>query len=167
MAQRVGEYLKQDPLKIRFTSSNPQNSQPKNIVKRALNQSVADITSTQYYSAQPNVVVYYELLEISIVELETKKALRVNWTGSNNKEEVSCRVRRFSTPLTTGDIPVLVAQDEHLQRCVRRSPQGGQAVGSRKRTCTNLRHQLERPSATRIHFIRDDWQPHRPSRAVR
>lgn len=89
MAARVGDYLKQDPLKIRFTSSNPQNSQPKSIIKRALNQSVADITGTNYYSAHPNVIVYYELLDISIVELETKKSLKVIWTGINNKEEGS------------------------------------------------------------------------------
>jgi ubiquitin carboxyl-terminal hydrolase 7 len=88
MAARVGDYLKQDPLKIRFTSSNPQNSQPKSIIKRALNQSVADITGTNYYSAHPNVIVYYELLDISIVELETKKSLKVIWTGVHNKEEV-------------------------------------------------------------------------------
>jgi len=91
MAARVGEHLKQDPLKIRFTSSNPQNSAPKTIIKRALNQSIADITGTQYYSSHPNVVVYYELLDISIVELETKKSLKVVWTGSHNKEEVSYR----------------------------------------------------------------------------
>lgn len=91
MAHRVGDFLKQDPLKIRFTSSNPQNSQPKSIIKRALNQSVADITATNYYSSHPNVIVYYELLDISIVELETKKSLKVVWTGRNNKEEVSSR----------------------------------------------------------------------------
>jgi len=89
MAHRVGDYLKHDPLKLRFTSSNPQNGSPKAIVKRALNQSVADITQTNYYSAQPNVIVYYELLDISIIELETKKSLKVIWTGRNNKEEAS------------------------------------------------------------------------------
>lgn len=89
MAHRVGDYLKHDPLKIRFTSSNPQNGSPKVIIKRALNQSVADITQTNYYSSHPNVIVYYELLDISIIELETKKSLKVVWTGRNNKEEVS------------------------------------------------------------------------------
>jgi len=48
---------------------------------------VADITSTNYYAAQPNIIVYYELLDISIIELETKKSLKVIWTGRNNKEE--------------------------------------------------------------------------------
>lgn len=89
MAHRVGDYLKHDPLKIRFTSANPQNQQPKAIIKRALNQSVADITGTGYYNSHVNVVVYYELLDISIIELETKKSLKVIWTGRTNKEEAS------------------------------------------------------------------------------
>ncbi|CAD6570825.1 MAG: hypothetical protein TREMPRED_006048 [Tremellales sp. Tagirdzhanova-0007] len=76
MAHRVGDYLKQDPLKLRFTSSNPQSGTPKSIIKRSLNQSVADITGTNYYSQHPNVIVYYELLDISIIELETKKSLK-------------------------------------------------------------------------------------------
>lgn len=89
MAHRVGDYLKHDPLKLRFTSSNPQTGQPKAIIKRALNQSVTDITQINYYSQQPSVIVFYELLDISIVELETKKSLKVIWTGRNNKEEQS------------------------------------------------------------------------------
>ena len=88
MAHRVGDYLKYDPLKLRFTSSNAQNGSPKALVKRSLNQSVADITQTNYYSQQPNVILYYELLDVSIIELETKKSLKVIWTGRNNKEEV-------------------------------------------------------------------------------
>ncbi|TXT08338.1 uncharacterized protein COLE_05262 [Cutaneotrichosporon oleaginosum] len=89
MAQRVGDFLKHDPLKLRFTSSNPTNGQPKAIVKRSLNQSVADITQTNYYSPQPNVVLYYELLDISIIELETKKSLKLYWMGRYNKEEAA------------------------------------------------------------------------------
>ena len=89
MANRVGDYLKHDPLKLRFTSSNPPNAAPKQVIKRALNQSVADITQTNYYSSHPNVIVYYEVLDISIIELETKKSLKVHWTGRYNKEEVS------------------------------------------------------------------------------
>lgn len=89
MAHRVGDYLKHDPLKLRFTSSNPQTGAPKAIIKRALNQSVADITQTNYYSQHPNVILYYELLDISIIELETKKSLKIVWTGRNNKEEAT------------------------------------------------------------------------------
>lgn len=89
MAHRVGDFLKHDPLKLRFTSSNPQSGAPKAVIKRALNQSVADITQTNYYSQHPNVIIFYEILDISIIELETKKSLKVVWTGRNNKEEVS------------------------------------------------------------------------------
>lgn len=89
MAHRVGDYLKHDPLKLRFTSSNPQTGQPKSVIKRALNQSVTDITQINYYSQQPSVIVFYELLDISIIELETKKSLKVIWTGRNNKEELT------------------------------------------------------------------------------
>jgi ubiquitin carboxyl-terminal hydrolase 7 len=101
MAHRVGDYLKQDPLKLRFTSSNPTTGAPKAIIKRALNQSVADITSTNYYAAHPNIIVYYELLDISIIELETKKSLKVIWTGQNNREEVSLGDQIRLSELTT------------------------------------------------------------------
>ncbi len=90
MAARVGDQLKQDPLKLRFTSANNNNMGPKNVIKRGLNQSVADITQTGYYGSHPNqVILYYELLDVSIVELETKKSLKITWTGRHNKEEVT------------------------------------------------------------------------------
>lgn len=90
MAHRVGDYLKHDPLKLRFTSSNGATATPKSIIKRALNQSVADITQTNYYAQHPaSIVLFYEILDVSIIELETKKSLKVVWTGRHNKEEVS------------------------------------------------------------------------------
>lgn len=88
MAHRVGEFLKYDPLKLRFTSAHNQNGAPKAIVKRSLNQNVADITQTSYYNQHAHICIYYELLDISIIELETKKSLKVVWTGRHNKEEV-------------------------------------------------------------------------------
>lgn len=117
MAHRVGDYLKHDPLKLRFTSTNPQNGQPKAIIKRALNQSVADITQTNYYSQQLNVVVFYELLDISIIELETKKSMKVVWTGRNNKEEATYP---FLLPKTSTFNDVA----EHLAKTVKMPPGG-------------------------------------------
>jgi ubiquitin carboxyl-terminal hydrolase 7 len=99
MALRVGDFLKHDPLKLRFTSVNPQTSSPKAVIKKALNQSVADITQTNYYSTQPNVIIFYEILDISIIELETKKSLKVVWTGRNNKEEVSSAAEKSTYEL--------------------------------------------------------------------
>lgn len=90
MSHRVGDHLKHDPLKVRFTSSHTNNSAPKAVIKRSLNPSVGDMTQIGYYPAHAvNVVLYYEKLEVSIIELETKKSLKIIWTGAHNKEEVS------------------------------------------------------------------------------
>lgn len=89
MAQKVGERLKHDPMKLRFTQSNGHNGAPKTIVRRAQNAlTVAELISPGYMSSTTNLL-YYELLDISIVELETKKSLRITWVGPNNKEDVS------------------------------------------------------------------------------
>ncbi|GMK58352.1 hypothetical protein CspeluHIS016_0503840 [Cutaneotrichosporon spelunceum] len=120
MATRVGDYLKHDPLKLRFMSSNP-SGQPNAIVKRSLNQSVADITQTNYYSTQPNIVLYYELLNISIIELETKKSLKIYWMGRYNKEEA---VHSFLLPKTNTFDHVV----EHLLRNVQLQPGGSGKV---------------------------------------
>jgi len=87
MAQKVGEKLKHEPIKIRFYASNPQGL-PKAPLKRALNQSIWDIIQTSYLAAQPSVL-FYERLDVSIIELETKRSLKVLWTGVHNKEEAT------------------------------------------------------------------------------
>ncbi|KAK4688080.1 ubiquitin carboxyl-terminal hydrolase 7, partial [Tremellales sp. Uapishka_1] len=117
MSHRVGDWLKYDPLKIRFTSSNAQNGTPKAVIKRSLNQSVADITQTAYYNQHPNVILYYELLDVSIVELETKKSLKVVWTGRNNKEEAT---HPFLLPKTSTFSDVA----ENLSKLVKLVPGG-------------------------------------------
>lgn len=88
MAAKVGERLKHDSFKLRFTTANGPNGQPKTVLKRTANQTVNEIISPSYVSAQASLL-YYELLDVSIVELETKRSLKIFWTGAHNKEEVS------------------------------------------------------------------------------
>lgn len=145
MAHRVGEHLKHDPLKLRFTSSNPQTGAPKSIIKRGLNQSVADITQTTYYSPHPNVILYYELLDISIVELETKKSLKVVWTGRHNKEE-STHHFLLSKTNTFADVA------EQLSRVVKMQPGG---TGKIRIFDINGRTQREYTSAEIIAHLPD------------
>lgn len=99
MALKVGEYLKHDPLKLRFTQSNGQNGSPKSVIRRQSNLTVAELIQPGYMAATTNLL-YYELLDVSIIELETKKSLRITWVGLNNKEDVrsglSCRVAWLS-----------------------------------------------------------------------
>ncbi|KAI5451946.1 ubiquitin-specific protease ubp15 [Naganishia albida] len=139
MATRVGDYLRHDPLKLRFTSSNPNNLGPKSVIKKSLNQSVADITQTGYYTNHPSqIVLYYEKLDVSIVELETKKSLKITWTGQHNKEEVT---HPFLLPKTSTFSDVADA----LGKLVELSPNGTGKIkifdispnGRQQRECTS------------------------------
>ncbi|KAG0139390.1 hypothetical protein CROQUDRAFT_111631 [Cronartium quercuum f. sp. fusiforme G11] len=85
MAIRVGEKLGHEPLKLRFTNSHQGN--PKSIIRRASAQgTVADMIQSSYTNA-PSNVLFYELLDISIVEIETKRNVKVTWTGAHNRDE--------------------------------------------------------------------------------
>ncbi|GAA5900428.1 uncharacterized protein JCM6883_002840 [Sporobolomyces salmoneus] len=97
MAIKVGEKLKHDHLKIRFTQSNGANGNPKTIVRRQANHSVAELIQPGYMTTSTNLL-YYELLEVSIIELETKKSLKITWVGPTNKEE---GVHSFLLPKNT------------------------------------------------------------------
>ncbi|THH20676.1 hypothetical protein EW146_g701 [Bondarzewia mesenterica] len=88
MAQKVAETLRHDPIKLRFTTTHAANGSPKAILKRSLNQSVAEIISPTYVNPTTTVILY-EKLDVSIVELETKRSLKVIWTGIHNKEETT------------------------------------------------------------------------------
>ena len=43
MSVKVCEYLKHDPIKLRFTTTHATNGSPKSVLKRSLNQSIAEI----------------------------------------------------------------------------------------------------------------------------
>src|SRR5882757_493831 len=88
MAAKVGEHLKHEPIKLRFTTTHAANGTAKSILKRSLNQSITEIISPSYFTPSTTVILY-EKLDVSIVELETKRSLKVTWTGIHNKEEAS------------------------------------------------------------------------------
>ena len=88
MSQKAGEFLRHDPIKLRFTTTHVTNGSPKSILKRSLNQSIAEIMGTNYINPTTSVILY-EKLDVSIVELETKRSLKVIWTGIHNREEAS------------------------------------------------------------------------------
>src|SRR5271170_3300594 len=87
MSQKVADHLKHESIKLRFTTSTP-NGAPKNVLKRSLNQTISDIIQPTAYNAAPSTTIFYERLDVSIVELGTKRSLKIVWTGLHNKEEV-------------------------------------------------------------------------------
>ncbi|KIP09627.1 hypothetical protein PHLGIDRAFT_86496 [Phlebiopsis gigantea 11061_1 CR5-6] len=116
MSVKVGEYLKHDPIKLRFTTTHATNGSPKTILKRSLNQSISEIISPTYSNAQTTVILY-EKLDVSIVELETKRSLKVIWTGSHNKEEST---HQFLLPKTSAVHELA----DHLSKQVKLTPGG-------------------------------------------
>ena len=80
---KVGEHLHVDPTHIRFATISSTTGRPKSWVKRALGQTlhqvlVANYTSYGYSGHRPDAL-YYEILETSLADFETKKPMKVVW----------------------------------------------------------------------------------------
>lgn len=90
---KVGEYLKVDPTHLRFSTVNSTTGKMKNPVKRNANQNLYQILSPQFgtYSNnnQRDDALYYEVLDMSLSEMDTKKSLKISWvTEGMSKEDI-------------------------------------------------------------------------------
>lgn len=96
VAQELAEVLElDDPTKLRFTPHNPYTNGP----RAASIRFRACETLTQMIEPQVTNVLYYEVLDISLPELEMLKQLKVSFHGSNTKliEEFNIRLPKGST----------------------------------------------------------------------
>ncbi|MCJ1310532.1 hypothetical protein MMC25_004196 [Agyrium rufum] len=88
---KVGEHLGVDPTHIRFVTVNAATGRPKSVVKRVMSNNLNSILNPQYSSYninQRNDSLFYEVLDMSLTELETRKSLRLAWvTEGLTKEE--------------------------------------------------------------------------------
>ncbi|MCJ1460144.1 hypothetical protein MMC28_010523, partial [Mycoblastus sanguinarius] len=89
---KVGEYLRVDPTHLRFSTVNATTGKVKNIVRRNANQNLYQILSPQFgtyiNNNQRDDALYYEILDMSLSELDTKKNLKVTWVSEGvSKEE--------------------------------------------------------------------------------
>ncbi|CAG8473227.1 8493_t:CDS:10 [Acaulospora morrowiae] len=90
VANQVAAHLNADPMKLLFTTANLPSGTPKNVIKRNTTQTLSDMLQASYL---PSAQLYYEMLDISIVELETKRFFKVNWLGTTVKDEEIVDVR--------------------------------------------------------------------------
>ena len=101
---KVGERLKVDPTHIRFSTVNTTTGKPKQIVKRNPNQNLWQILSPQFStynnSNQRNDALYYEVLDMSLSELDTKKILKVTWVSEGVTKEVCTSKLRIAVGRT-------------------------------------------------------------------
>ena len=95
VAAKVGEHLQVDPTHLRFSTVNMNNGRPRSYVKRnAVNQTLHSILSPQYtnyghLTSIRNDWLFYEVLEMSLAELDTKKLVKIFFLSEGITKEVS------------------------------------------------------------------------------
>lgn len=114
---KVAEHLKADPTHIRFWTVNASNNRPRVIVRRTPNQTLSAILNTQFSgynsgTSQRNDTLYYEVLELSLSELESKRYIKVILLSDGIAKEVCVFLSRSNGYIKTGALTVLL-QDVH------------------------------------------------------
>lgn len=96
MAERVGRHLDVPATHLRFWTVSSSTNNPKGTVRRGANPTlkqilnpmgVASISSTQRADA-----FYFEVLEMSLAELDTKKTIKLTWLTEGIAKEVGLSV---------------------------------------------------------------------------
>ena len=97
LAAKVGERLNVEGSHIRFCTVHATTGKVKGYVRRTLNQNLYQILNPQFsaYNAQQrNDMLLYEVMDVSLSELETKKLLKITWVSEGLTKEVCIRCAR-------------------------------------------------------------------------
>jgi hypothetical protein len=92
MAAKIGSLLHVDPFKLQFYVNPTGNDIPKQLIKRVPTQTLHEILHANYYSTAISAApcFWYEVLEVSVLVLETKRVLKLTLLNDCMKETVSC-----------------------------------------------------------------------------
>ncbi|POR35949.1 Ubiquitin carboxyl-terminal hydrolase 21 [Tolypocladium paradoxum] len=127
LSERIGTYLSVPPTHIRLWTVNATTNNPKAPVRRGTNPSLRQILNpmgtNSLNSTQRNDAFYFEVLEISLAELDTKKSIKVTWLseGITKEDQFDLLVPK------TGTI------EDLIQALVRKSQLPDEAEGGRIR----------------------------------
>lgn len=91
LCEKVGEKLGVEPTHLRFYTVNASSGNPRAAVKRT-HQTLFSILNPPGYGPlnmnQMNNALYYEVLDMSLAELDTKKSIKLTWLSEGiTKEE--------------------------------------------------------------------------------
>lgn len=93
VAAKVGEKLGVNPTHLRFYTVNASTLNPKTPIKRNLSQNLQQILTPPYSTFGNNNqradMLYFEILDMSLSELDTKKNLKVTWLSEGITKDVS------------------------------------------------------------------------------
>ena len=96
VAAKVGERLGVDPTHLRFFTVNMTTGNPKTVVKRNLSLTLLQMLTPPYAvygAARIGSSLFFEVLDLSLSELETKKPLKINWITDGISKEVCSNAR--------------------------------------------------------------------------
>ncbi|CAG8473953.1 35423_t:CDS:10, partial [Racocetra persica] len=86
VVKHAADFLNTDPLKLQFGTAYPTNGTYKAVLKRVANQTLSEMLQTAYLPSPPNLL-YYEILDVNIIELENNTLFKIYWLGTTIKKE--------------------------------------------------------------------------------
>lgn len=93
LAEKLGERLGVPETHLRFWTLHGTTGLPRTAVKRGPQQTLNTILNpagfSQLNSAQRNDALYFEILDMSLAELDTKKNVKITWLSEGIVKEVS------------------------------------------------------------------------------
>ncbi|KAI5288712.1 hypothetical protein KEM52_001051 [Ascosphaera acerosa] len=111
---KVGEHLRVDPTHIRFAPVALNTGKPKPFLKRNTAVPLAQVLSPPQsafgYSAHRSDALFYEVLDQSLREYESKKLVRLGWFGPENGGGFARETPLELLVPKQGDVTDLVAQ---------------------------------------------------------
>lgn len=105
LAERVGAHLNIPPTHIRFWTVNAATNNPKTPVRRNTNPSLRNILNptggSTFNASQRTDALYFEVLEMSLDEFDTKKNIKLIWLSEGITKEVGSSSSLFTPSLET------------------------------------------------------------------
>lgn len=99
LAERVGAELGVDPTHIRFYTVNSTGAPRLTVKRSSTNQTLQTILNPSAYAQlnqnQSNNALYFEVLDMSLAELDTKKSIKITWLSEGITKEVSFLANRL------------------------------------------------------------------------
>jgi ubiquitin carboxyl-terminal hydrolase 7 len=92
-AAKVGEHLGVDSAYLRFSPVNLSTGRPKLPIRHTTNHNLGTILNPGYNTYgtsanQRNDALYYEVLEVSMSELESRKSVKITYLSEGITKEV-------------------------------------------------------------------------------
>lgn len=107
---KVGEHLKAPPTHIRFSTINATTGNAKTVVKPNPNTTLQQILTPQYTYGSTNQLpgsLLFEVLDLSLSELETKKNLKITWLSEGITKEETYDILVAKNGVISDVIPTL------------------------------------------------------------